>query len=120
MPAASRYFTGRVRGLGTLYGLLERNRRETGGVVIAALTGMAGIGKTGLAVYWAHQVADRFPEGQLFADLRGFSPFGAPLSLTEAVSGFLTALGVPPPRIPLDAVVQAALCAACWLTAASF
>jgi len=109
LPAASRYFVGRIRELDILYGLLERNPRETDGVVISALTGMAGIGKTALAVYWAHQVADEFPDGQLFADLRGFSPFGAPVSPTEVVSGFLTALGVSPASIPLDAVDRAAL-----------
>jgi len=109
LPAASRYFTGRIHELDILYGLLEQNPRETDGVVICALTGMAGIGKTALAVYWAHQVADRFPDGQLFADLRGFSPFGAPVSPTEVVSGFLTALGISPASIPLDAVDRAAL-----------
>jgi DNA-binding SARP family transcriptional activator/DNA-binding XRE family transcriptional regulator len=109
LPAVSRYFTGRMRELGILYGLLGRNARETDGVVISALTGMAGIGKTALAVYWAHQVADRFPDGQLFADLRGCSPVGAPVPPAEVVSGFLTAVGVSPARIPLDAVDQAAL-----------
>jgi hypothetical protein len=109
LPAASRYFTGRDRELDILSGLMERNARETDGVVVSALTGMAGIGKTALAVYWAHQVADRFPDGQLFADLRGSSPFGASVPPAEVVSGFLTALGVPPSGIPLDAVDRAAL-----------
>jgi len=109
LPAAARNFTGRIRELNILDSLLERNLRETDGVVISALTGMAGIGKTALAVYWAHQVADRFPDGQLFADLRGFSPFGAPVSPAEVVSGFLAALGVCPASIPLDAVDRAAL-----------
>ncbi len=109
LPAASRYFTGRIRELDILHGLLERNRQETDGVVIAALTGMAGIGKTALAVYWAHHVADRFPDGQLFADLRGFGSSGGPASSAEAVCGFLTALGVPPARIPPDPAGRAAL-----------
>jgi DNA-binding SARP family transcriptional activator/DNA-binding XRE family transcriptional regulator len=109
LPVASRNFTGRIRELDMLDGLLERNLGETDGVVISALTGRAGIGKTALAVYWAHQVADRFPDGQLFADLRGFSPFGAPVSPAEVVSGFLAALGVSPASIPRDAVDRAAL-----------
>lgn len=109
LPAASRYFTGRVGELAELSQLLEQEPGETIGVVVAALTGMAGIGKTALAVYWAHQVADRFPDGQLFVDLRGFSPVGAPAPRTAAVSGFLTALGVPVGRIPEDAAGQAAL-----------
>jgi DNA-binding SARP family transcriptional activator/DNA-binding XRE family transcriptional regulator len=109
LPAASRYFTGRIRQLDILYSLVEQNARATDGVVISALTGMAGIGKTALAVYWAHQVADRFPDGQLFADLRGFSAFGAPIPPDEVVSGFLSALGVSPSSIPLHAVDRAAL-----------
>jgi DNA-binding SARP family transcriptional activator len=109
LPAASRYFIGRIRELDILYDLLERNAREPNGVMISALTGMAGIGKTALAVYWAHQVAARFPDGQLFADLHGFSRFGAPVPPAEVVSGFLTALGVSPSRIPPHAVDRAAL-----------
>ena len=70
---------------------------------------MAGIGKTALAVHWAHEVADRFPDGQLFVNLRGSGPTGAPVAPTDAVRGFLTALGVPPARIPLDPDWQAAL-----------
>ena len=95
--------------LAALSALVEPGLRETSGVVIAALTGMAGIGKTALAVYWAHQVADRFPDGQLFVNLRGSGPSGTPVMPTDAVRGFLTALGVPPARIPADTDGQAAL-----------
>lgn len=108
LPAAPRGFIGRAEPLRALSRLLERNSGETGGVIIAALTGMAGIGKTALAVHWAHRVAGRFPDGQLFVNLRGFSP-GAPVAPAEAVSSFLTALGVPSARIPADTDGQAAL-----------
>jgi DNA-binding SARP family transcriptional activator/DNA-binding XRE family transcriptional regulator len=109
LPAAPRYFTGLAGEVDTLSGLLERDSGEASGVVIAALIGMAGIGKTALAVHWAHQVASRFPNGQLFVNLRGFSPSGTPVTPTEAICGFLTALGVPTARIPVDTACQAAL-----------
>jgi DNA-binding SARP family transcriptional activator len=109
LPVAPRYFTGRAREIDTLSGLLERVAGETDGMVIAALTGMAGIGKTALALSWAHQVADRFPDGQLFVNLRGFSPCEAPTAPAEALSGFLAALGVPFARIPVNTAGQAAL-----------
>jgi DNA-binding SARP family transcriptional activator len=109
LPAASRYFLGRAAELDALSGLLGPPAAEGDGVVIAALTGMAGIGKTALAVHWAHRAADRFPDGQLFVNLRGFSPVGVPLTPADAVSGFLAALGVPPERIPVDMAGQAAL-----------
>jgi DNA-binding SARP family transcriptional activator/transcriptional regulator with XRE-family HTH domain/tetratricopeptide (TPR) repeat protein len=109
LPAAPRGFTGRARELAALSRLLERESREASGVVIAALTGMAGIGKTALAVHWAHRVADQFPDGQLFVNLRGSSLSGVPVTPTEAVRTFLTALGAPPARIPAGTDGQAAL-----------
>ncbi|WP_128381479.1 BTAD domain-containing putative transcriptional regulator [Streptomyces cavernae] len=78
-------------------------------VVISAIGGMAGIGKTTLAVHWAHRVADRFPDGQLYVNLRGFDPSGAVLGAGEAVRVFLDALGVPPDRVPHGVDAQAAL-----------
>jgi DNA-binding SARP family transcriptional activator/DNA-binding XRE family transcriptional regulator len=109
LPAAPRCFTGRSAELATLSALAQRNPARPSSVVIAALTGMAGIGKTALAMYWAHKVADRFPDGQLFVNLRGYGPSGAPVTPTEAVGSFLVALGVPPARIPPDTDGQAAL-----------
>jgi DNA-binding SARP family transcriptional activator/tetratricopeptide (TPR) repeat protein/DNA-binding XRE family transcriptional regulator len=109
LPAAPRCFTGRCAELAVLSALVERVLGHASGVVIAAVTGMAGIGKSALAVHWAHQVARHFPDGQLFVNLRGSGPSGTPVMPTDAVRGFLTALGVPRARIPLDTDGQAAL-----------
>jgi hypothetical protein len=74
LPAAVSYFAGRSGELTALTGLL-RERADTGGtVVISAIGGTAGVGKTALAVYWAHQVADRFPDGQLYITCAGSTP----------------------------------------------
>ncbi|WP_333738673.1 AfsR/SARP family transcriptional regulator, partial [Streptomyces sp. IBSBF 2806] len=80
-----------------------------GTVVISAIGGMAGVGKTSLAVHWAHRVADRFPDGRLYVNLRGFDPSGAVMEPGEAVRGFLEALGVPPERVPHGVDAQSAL-----------
>jgi DNA-binding SARP family transcriptional activator/DNA-binding XRE family transcriptional regulator len=109
LPLAARSFTGRATEIGALFSLLEKNNEAASSVVVVALTGMAGIGKTALAVHWAHQVATQFPDGQLFVNLRGFSPNGAPLTSTESLSGLLTSLGMTVDRIPVDPAGQAAL-----------
>jgi hypothetical protein len=69
-------------------------------VVISAVGGTSGVGKTALAVHWAHRVAARFGDGQLYVDLRGFDPSGAPAAPEAAIRGFLDGLGVPPDQIP--------------------
>jgi DNA-binding SARP family transcriptional activator/Tfp pilus assembly protein PilF len=103
-------FTGRDGELGRLDALLAAGTRGTGtSVVITAITGTAGVGKTALAVHWAHQVSERFPDGQLHVNLRGFDPGGAALDPAEAVRGFLDAFGVAPQQIPASAEAQAAL-----------
>jgi hypothetical protein len=78
-------------------------------VVISAIAGTAGVGKTALAVHWARRVADRFPDGQLYVNLRGFDPGGQVMNPTEAIRAFLDALGVPAQRIPTSLDAQAAL-----------
>ena len=75
---------------------------------IAAIVGPGGVGKTALAVHWAHQVADDFPDGQLYVNLRGFDPSGRVMDPADAVRGFLDALGVPPNQIPASPDAQAA------------
>lgn len=109
LPAAARYFTGRDRESCALSNLLVRASPEAGRVAVAALTGMAGVGKTALAVNWAHQVADRFPDGQLFVDLLGFRHLDAPLEPADVLRRFLIALGVPPTRIPDGTAERAGL-----------
>jgi tetratricopeptide (TPR) repeat protein len=109
LPAAVSLFAGRAGELAGLTGLLRDRTAAGGTVVISAIGGTAGVGKTALAVYWAHQVADRFPDGQLYVNLRGFDPGGQVMDPAEAVRRFLDALGVPPERIPSDLDAQAAL-----------
>jgi DNA-binding SARP family transcriptional activator len=105
LPAATAGFAGRQRELAEL----DRALAGTAAVVISAISGTAGVGKTALAVHWAHQVADRFPDGQLYVNLRGFAPGGAVLGAGEAIRGFLDGLGVPAERIPAGVDEQAAL-----------
>jgi tetratricopeptide (TPR) repeat protein len=110
LPGMAAHFTGRTAELAELDGILEQaDGRQPGTVVISAIGGMAGVGKTALAVRWAHQAADRFPGGQLYVDLRGFTPSASPTGPAEAIRGFLDALGVPAERIPLDLAAQAGL-----------
>jgi tetratricopeptide (TPR) repeat protein/transcriptional regulator with XRE-family HTH domain len=110
LPAAVTDFTGRAAELDTLTRMLdEADGGAPGTVVISAIGGTAGIGKTALALHWAHQVAHRFGDGQLYVNLRGFDPSGTPASPAEAVRGFLDALDVPSGKIPPRPEAQAAL-----------
>ena len=111
LPAAAADFTGRAAELAALTRILGQagGAGAPGTVVISAIGGTAGVGKTALALHWAHQVADRFPGGQLHVNLRGFDPSGTPATPAEAVRGFLDALGVPPERIPAQPDAQAGL-----------
>ena len=109
LPAAVAGFAGRAAELEALTSLLEEAALPGGTVVISAIDGTAGIGKTALAVQWAHQVADRFPDGQLYVNLRGFDPAEPPMTPAEAIRGFLDAFEVPAARIPVSLDAQAAL-----------
>jgi tetratricopeptide (TPR) repeat protein/transcriptional regulator with XRE-family HTH domain len=108
LPAGVPHFTGRAEELKILTGLLGQPGEETPGtVVISAIGGTAGVGKTALAVHWAHQVADRFPDGQLYVNLRSYDP-GRPVTAADALAGFLRALGVPGQDIPPEEDERAA------------
>jgi DNA-binding SARP family transcriptional activator/Tfp pilus assembly protein PilF len=100
LPADPASFAGRAPYLDQLDAL-------TAGVV--AIDGTAGVGKTALAVHWAHRVRDRYPDGQLYVNLRGFDPSGQVMDPATALRGFLDALGVPAQRVPTDRDAQAAL-----------
>jgi tetratricopeptide (TPR) repeat protein/transcriptional regulator with XRE-family HTH domain len=102
LPAAVARFTGRAAELRTLTGMLGQavSGGGPGTVVISAIGGTAGVGKTALALHWAHQIAEGFGDGQLYVNLRGYDPSGTPTAPEAAIREFLDALGVPPDRIP--------------------
>ncbi|NUT92800.1 MAG: tetratricopeptide repeat protein [Saccharothrix sp.] len=107
LPAPPHPFTGRAAELARLDQALAT--RTADAVVISAIGGAGGIGKTWLALHWAHRNADRFPDGQLFVDLHGFSHADRPVTPDAALFGFLVALGVAPDRVPADQDAKAAL-----------
>ncbi|MFD0200231.1 MULTISPECIES: XRE family transcriptional regulator [Saccharothrix] len=107
LPPTAPGFAGRATALGALDALLAACD-EPGGT-IAAISGMAGVGKTALALYWAHRVADRFPDGQLYVNLRAFDPTGEPVPPAEALRDLLDALQVPPHRVPSTLSAQTGL-----------
>ncbi|WP_158886019.1 ATP-binding protein [Amycolatopsis anabasis] len=110
LPLAIRDFTGRAEYVTALDALLPAHD-ESGGssaVVISAVDGAAGIGKTTLAVWWGHRVRDRFPDGTLYFNLRGYGP-GTPANVSEVLESFLRGLEVPAGAIPNDVEARAAL-----------
>ena len=114
LPAGAAFFAGREAELKQLDALLGQAAGgvpdEPGGaVVISAVAGMAGVGKTALAVHWARNVAARFPDGQLYVNLRGYDAEGTAVSPEEVTGWFLTALGVPASQIPADAPARCGL-----------
>jgi DNA-binding SARP family transcriptional activator len=108
LPAGPAHFTGRAAELSELTELLDYEALDSAQVT-AVIGGTPGIGKTALAVYWAQRSQRHFPDGQLYVNLRGFDPAGPPLPPASAIRGFLDALGVPTPRIPVGLDEQVSL-----------
>jgi tetratricopeptide (TPR) repeat protein len=100
-------FTGRTATLALMDQLIDDAGDGPATMVISALSGTAGVGKTALAVHWAHSVADRFPDGQLYVDMRGYGP-GEPLAPARALASFLRALGLTDRDIPYELAERAA------------
>ncbi|HEY7201422.1 MAG TPA: tetratricopeptide repeat protein [Candidatus Dormibacteraeota bacterium] len=107
LPADARGFTGRGEHLRRLDALLADERAPTA-VVISAIAGTAGVGKTALAIHWAHRQVDRFPDGQLAVNLGGYGP-GPPTSPIQALSLLLRGLGVEGDQVPVDVEAAGAL-----------
>jgi DNA-binding SARP family transcriptional activator/tetratricopeptide (TPR) repeat protein len=106
LPPDTVAFTGRsdhLRQLDT-FGAPRAARSPRTGVIC----GTAGVGKTALAVHWAHQVADQFPDGQLYVNLHGYST-GPAVPPIEAIGMFLRSLGIGADRIPIDLAEASAL-----------
>lgn len=113
LPSDIPGFVGRQHDLAHLDALLTEDRGPDGPdasrpVVICAIDGAGGAGKTALAVHWAHRVKGRFPGGQLFVNLRGYGP-GEPVSAADALESMLRSLGVPAGAIPGDLDERSAL-----------
>jgi DNA-binding SARP family transcriptional activator/tetratricopeptide (TPR) repeat protein len=105
LPADVTGFAGRTAQLDRLDALLA----GAGTPVAVTISGTAGVGKTALAVHWAHRVRGRFPDGQLYLNLAGYDPGGSLVTATQAVRGLLTGLGVPAQQIPPALAEQTAL-----------
>lgn len=107
LPAGVPHFVGREPELARLTDMLATRPGEP--VLISAINGIGGVGKTALALRWAHQVADRFPDGQLHVNLRGFDTRAEPLDPLTVIRDFLLALGITAKDIPSseDALIAA-------------
>lgn len=110
LPAGIRDFTGRSRELARLVELIEASAEpEYRSPSVVAIDGMGGVGKTSLAIEAGHRTVERFPDGQLSIDLRGFTPGEEPLSSFKALDILLRAVGLPDDRVPDALEVRAGL-----------
>jgi DNA-binding SARP family transcriptional activator/tetratricopeptide (TPR) repeat protein len=107
LPHALADFVGRKQERAALHDAVADDERQA--PLIIAVTGTAGVGKTTLAVHWAHEVKARFPDGQIFLNLRGFDPHQPPAEPEAAIRTLLDALGVPAEQVPVDPDAQAGL-----------
>ncbi len=108
LPTTVAHFVGRGPELNQLDTMAAAAGGPADAVMIAVIGGTAGVGKTALAVHWAHRAADRFPDGQLYVNLRGFGPGGAPMQSADGLGGFLEALQ-PGAAIPAGLDARAGL-----------
>lgn len=108
LPGAARHFVNRAVEQDVLTTLLN-GASSDGVVLISTIDGTAGVGKSTLAVHWGHRQLDRFPDGQLYVNLRGFDPTAEPMSPADALASFLSALGAAAEHMPDDVDARAAL-----------
>ena len=114
LPPDVRGFTGRRAELDALDELAVMPGAAANGagerpLPIGIIAGVAGVGKTGLVLHWGHRARHRFPDGQLYADLRGYDAHQEPLPPAAVLDGFLRALGVPGDQVPGGLDERAAL-----------
>ena len=105
LPPVPRGFTGREDVLAALDAAAEE---DSGTLPLVVLSGMGGVGKTTVAVCWAHRVVEDFPDGQLYVDLSGYG-VGVPVTPGEALGAFLRALGAPAETVPAEVAERTAM-----------
>lgn len=108
LPGDIRHFVGRSPEIKALSSTMEDGAARQGSLMLAVIAGMGGVGKTALAVHWAHLVRSRFPDGDLYVDMQGFG-LDAPVNPMTALAGFLQALGVAAGDVPASMEQRSAL-----------
>ena len=109
LPPDPSFFTGRGQVLRMAREFLASPGEGSQSVPILGIDGLPGVGKTTLAVHLAHLAADSFADGVLYLDLRGFAAPGTAVGASEALAGFLSALGVPRDQVPASSQAQSGL-----------
>ncbi|GIH02652.1 SARP family transcriptional regulator [Rhizocola hellebori] len=108
LPLAVPGFGGRDDELARLDKALALAQEHPTAVTVLVLSGTAGVGKSTLAIHWAHRIRESFPDGQLFINLRGYDPQASPTAAGEAIRAFLDALGWAQQQVPLGLDAQTA------------
>jgi hypothetical protein len=109
LPRTPVHFVNRTREIADLTRIMVSGQGESQSAAIGVIDGTAGVGKSALVIHWAHQVRDRFPDGQVYINLRGFDPQCVPLTPSEALHALLESMGVPSQEIPVTVDGRAAL-----------
>ncbi|MEV0050803.1 hypothetical protein AB0H34_09955 [Saccharopolyspora shandongensis] len=113
LPATVRHFINRTVEQDALTTLLKGVGNDHT-VLVSTIDGLAGVGKSTLVVQWAHQVREQFTDGELYVNLRGFDPAAEPMAPAEALTGFLTSLGVAPEAVPATEEASVSSCVWCY------